>query len=135
MARFGTHTRLAALLAALAAAPLHAAQPTQPDELSLAFATCAGRLGAARMHNWSSPGQRVDTTAAHAAFNDILDAVGPDAADRSPMAVTLRAVRSRARIQTDKLLSAALHAPDPRRRRIAAATLLRHLRTCETLLP
>ncbi len=127
--------RTLALVMLLAPPPALAVQPSQPDPLTLAFATCTGRMAAARHHGWQAAGQRLSPDAAHDAFADMLDAIGPTGADRSPAAIALRAARIQARARTDRLLVIARHGRDPRRQRIAAATLGRELRACETMLP
>ncbi|MBS0123174.1 hypothetical protein [Thetidibacter halocola] len=135
MGRLTAHILALALIAALLPRTGHAGMASRPDDLTVAFATCAGRLAAFRNEGWTVPGQRLDSRAAYQGFTDLLAAVGPSPSDSSPAAVTLRAIRAQARTETARLLSIARYGSDARRTRLAAATLAQRLLACESLLP
>ncbi|WP_299924005.1 hypothetical protein [uncultured Pelagimonas sp.] len=120
-------------LAASTALPTFA-MPDAPREQAQFFASCLGRYSAAREHAWLMGGEDQQAEAGFSMFEDLLDAVAPDAQAAGLSGRQLLAQRIDAKMAQARLMQAATFQRDDRRRQISARLANNHLLACKTLV-
>lgn len=131
----GLKTYLLGICASLALAGAAFALPASPIERVKVFATCAGRLSALEQYQWMFDGPASERTARRiAAFDDILAALLPYAADTGLPDRQALIWRVAAKTTQAGLMQDARFATDPRRAGLAAKAAEAALTACDGLL-